>query len=202
METLTRRQQQVLDCINHTLDRHGIPPTLREIADHLQISGTLGVLKHLQALEKKGCIRKEAGTARGLRVIGRQNRQGVPIIGTVRAGAPHPAIEEIEGYLEPATNDHDGAFYLRVRGDSMIDDAILDGDLALIRPQPTAHNGDIVVALIGDEATIKRFYRDGDSIRLQPANHRLQPLLFRPEDGDDVHIIGKVVSIVRQYQEN
>jgi repressor LexA len=199
MEPLTSRQQQVLDCITRALDRNGIPPTLREIADDLQISGTLGVLKHLQALEKKGCIRKEAGTARGLRIIGRQNRQGVPIIGTVRAGAPHPAIEEIEGYLEPATGNADGAFYLRVRGDSMIDDAILDGDLALVHPQPTANNGDIVVALIGDEATLKRFYRDGDRIRLQPANRHLQPLLFSPDDGNDIHIVGKVVSIVRRY---
>jgi len=201
MQPLTSRQQQLLDGIRRHLERHDIPPTLREMADMLQVSGTLGVLKHLQALEKKGYLHRAAGTARGIRLSRAPADPGVPIIGSVRAGAPQPAIEQIEGYVEPAPGSgKGGAFYLRVRGDSMIEDAILDGDLALVRPQATADNGDIVVALIGDEATLKRFYRDGDTIRLQPANSRLAPLYFTPENGSDIGIVGKVIRIVRQYE--
>jgi len=200
MDDLTPRQQQLLDGIHRHLEQHDIPPTLREMAAMLKVSGTLGVLKHLQALEKKGYIEKESGTARGIRLVGPKKPAGLPIVGTVRAGAPQPAIEEIEGYQDAAQTDgRGGAFYLRVRGDSMIEDAILDGDLALIRPQATADNGDIVVALIDDEATLKRFYREGDRIRLQPANSRLEPLFFTPEAGNAIQVIGKVVGLVRSY---
>jgi len=199
MQDLTRRQQQLLDGIRRHLKRYDIPPTLREMAAMLQVSGTLGVLKHLRALEGKGYIKKESGAARGIRLVGQEKPAGLPIVGIVRAGAPQPAIETIEGYLEPA-DSRNGDFYLRVRGDSMIEDAICDGDLALVRPQATANNGDIVVALIDDEATLKRFYHEGERIRLQPANSRLKPLFFTPEDGSTIRIVGKVISIVRNYE--
>lgn len=199
MNPLTDRQQQVLDCINRHIDRHGYPPTLREIAAALNITGTLGVLKHLRALEKKGVISKQNGSSRGLRVTSRPVTGKLPIVGTVRAGALQPAIEDIQGEVNIDLEDaRGGTFFLRVRGDSMIGAAILDGDLALIKPQPDADNGDIVVALVGDEATLKRFFRENDRIRLQPENPEMQPIFVGPNDSD-IHIIGKVVSLIRQY---
>ncbi len=199
MNTLTNRQQQVLDCINRHIDRHGYPPTLREIAAALNITGTLGVLKHLRALKKKGVISKQDGSSRGIRVIARTEEGKLPIVGTVRAGALQPAIEDIQGEIAISRKEtRGGTFFLRVQGDSMIGAAILDGDLALIKPQPDANNGDIVVALIGDEATLKRFFREDNRIRLQPENPKMQPIFVGPKDSD-IHIIGKVVSLLRQY---
>ena len=199
MNPLTARQQQVLDCINRHIDRHGYPPTLREIAAVLNISGTLGVLKHLRALEKKGAISKQSGSSRGLRVTDRPDVGTLPIVGTVRAGALQPAIEDIQGEVTIGQEEtRGGTFFLRVQGDSMINAAILNGDLALIKPQPDADNGDIVVALIGDEATLKRFYREDGRIRLQPENHEMQPIFIGPDD-NDMQIIGKMVGLLRQY---
>ncbi len=199
MKMLTDRQQQVLDCINHHINLHGYPPTLREIAAALKINGTLGVLKHLRALEKNGAISKQEGSSRGIRVTTRPEAGKLPIIGTVRAGPLQPAIEDIQGEVAIMPEEtRGGTFFLRVRGDSMIDAAILDGDLALIKPQPDADNGDIVVALVGDEATLKRFYREDGLIRLQPENLRMQPIFIGPED-KDISIIGKVVSLIRNY---
>ncbi|MBE0502114.1 MAG: transcriptional repressor LexA [Desulfuromonadales bacterium] len=199
MRPLTDRQQQVLDCINHHIDRHGYPPTLREIAAALNINGTLGVLKHLRALEKSGAISKQEGASRALRVTARTESGKLPIIGTIQAGALQPAIEEIQGEIEIGQKEaRGGTFFLRVRGDSMIDAAILDGDLALIKPQPDADNGDIVVALVGDEATLKRFYREKGRIRLQPENQQMQPIFVGPDESE-IRIIGKMVSLLRQY---
>lgn len=200
MISLTDRQQQVLDCINRHIERDGYPPTLREIAASLQINGTLGVLKHLRALEKKGAISKQSGSSRGLRVTAAPDRDGrIPIVGTVRAGALQPALEDIQGDVALGREEtRGGTFFLRVRGDSMIDAGIMDGDLALIKPQPDADNGDIVVAQIGDEATLKRFYRDKDRIRLQPENPTMQPIFVGAGDGE-VTIIGKLVSLLRHY---
>ena len=199
MKPITDRQQQVLNCINRHIDRYGYPPTLREIAAALNINGTLGVLKHLRALEKKGAISKQSGSSRGLRVTARPESGKLPIVGTVRAGALHPAIEDIQGEIAIGPQEtRGGTFYLRVSGDSMIDAAILDGDLALIKPHPAADNGDIVVALVGDEATLKRFYRKDGQIRLQPENSKMQPIFVGPDDSD-ISIIGKMVGLLRQY---
>ncbi len=199
MRPLTDRQQQVLDCINHHIDRYGYPPTLREIAAALNINGTLGVLKHLRALEKSGAISKQEGASRALRVTDRTESGKLPIIGTIQAGALQTAIEEIQGEIEIEPKEaRGGTFFLRVRGDSMIDAAILDGDLALIKPQPDADNGDIVVALVGDEATLKRFYREKGRIRLQPENQQMQPIFVGPDESE-IRIIGKMVSLLRQY---
>jgi repressor LexA len=202
MKEITPRQKKVLDFITGHLERHGYPPTLREIGGHLKVSGTLGVMKHLDALERKGFIRKTAGSSRGIALTGAATGAvALPIVGTVRAGAFNLAIEEIEGHF---TIDRDhvpaaDAFFLRVRGDSMIRAAILDGDLALVRPQATAHNRDIVVAMVGDEATLKRFYRKRDHIRLQPENPAMEPIIIRKGE-EEVRIVGKVVGIYRELK--
>jgi repressor LexA len=200
MNEITPRQKEVLDFISDYLERHGYPPTLREIAEHLGVNGTLGVMKHLNALERKGFIRKTAGSSRGITISGHSGAVPVPIVGTVRAGTLQPAIEEIEGYfaVDRSRLPPEGAFFLRVKGDSMVNAAIMEGDLALVRPQPTAQNRDIVVAMIDGEATLKRFYRERNRIRLQPENPNMAPIIIRPRDGE-VTIIGKVVGIYREY---
>lgn len=200
MENLTHRQQQVLDCITDHLERQGYPPTLREIATYLKISGTLGVIKHLQALEKKGYIEKTSGRSRAIRLTGQKaSGLSLPIVGQVAAGSLQPAIEEIDDYF---TIDHSrarpGDFLLRVKGDSMIEAGILNGDLALVRPQATAANGEIVVVLVDDEATLKRFYRESGQIRLQPENPTMAPIIIKPDDGE-VSIVGKVTGLFRQF---
>lgn len=201
MPDLTPRQQQVLDFVRTHLDRNGYPPTLREIAAHLGIRGTLGVSKHLAALERKGRLQRGAGSSRALRVSDRPAPAVLlPVLGTVRAGAPQPAVEEIEGYcaVDPERR-HGAAFYLRVQGDSMTGAGIFAGDLALVRPQPTAENGAIVVALVDGEATLKRFFRDADQIRLQPENPLLAPIVVRPGAGE-VLLVGKVVGLFRPLE--
>ncbi len=198
MEKITARQKKVLDFITDHLDSYGYPPTLREIGGHLGVSGTLGVIKHLDALERKGFIRKTAGSSRGIMIAGHGGAVSIPIVGTVRAGALQPAIEEIEGYfaVDRSRVPAEDAFFLRVKGDSMINAAILEGDLALVRPQPTAENRDIVVAMIDGEATLKRFYRERGRIRLQPENPNMEPIIVRA-GSKEVTIIGKVVGIYR-----
>jgi repressor LexA len=125
----------------------------------------------------------------------------VPVVGTVRAGVPEPAAEDLQGHcaIDPSWLRGEGCYFLRVRGDSMIDAHIIDGDLALIRPQPTAENGEIVVALIDGEATLKRFYREAGRIRLQPENPALQPIIIRDGDAEAV-IAGKLLRIVRNCE--
>jgi repressor LexA len=198
MEEITLRQKKVLDFITDYLERYGYPPTLREIGGHLEVSGTLGVIKHLEALERKGFIRKTAGSSRGIMVTNHGGTLSVPIVGTVRAGALQPAIEEIEGYftIDRSRLPAEDAFFLRVKGDSMINAAILEGDLALVRPQPTAENRDIVVAMVEGEATLKRFYKERGRIRLQPENPNMEPIIIRAGERE-VTIIGKVVGIYR-----
>lgn len=197
--TLTDRQKAVLAFIIDRRDAGAPPPTLREIAAHLGISGTLGAQKHLAALERKGFIRKEAGSSRGIVATAPAPASILlPVVGTVRAGALQLALEEIEGYvpLDRAAVKGDGWFLLRVKGDSMTGAAILDGDLALVRPQASAENRDIVVAMVDGEATLKRFFREGEHIRLQPENPAMAPIIVGPADGS-VAIVGRVVGIHR-----
>lgn len=198
---LTPRQRQVLQFITDYQDSTGYPPSQREIAAHLRISGTLPVGKHLAALEKKGYLKREA-VSRGIALTTPASRAvALPIAGTVRAGNLTPAIEDIQGYFSVdrlAVKGGDG-FFLRVGGDSMIEAGIFDGDLALVRPQASADNGDTVVAMVGDEATLKRYFRAADHIRLQPANAAMAPIVVRPEDGEVV-IVGKVIGIYRRLE--
>ena len=197
-DELTARQKQVLQFITSYTDDNGFPPSQREIASHLNVSGTLPVMKHLGALERKGYIKRES-VNRGISLVRPANRSvALPVVGVVRAGHLTPAIEDIQGHfsVDPMAVKGDGCFFLRVRGDSMINAGIFDGDLAMIRPQQTASNKDTVVAMIDGEVTLKWFYREQDHIRLQPANPAMEPIIIHPEDGE-LSIVGKVIGIYR-----
>jgi repressor LexA len=195
---LTARQQQVLEFISSYLDNSGYPPSQREIARHLGVSGTLPVGKHLAALERKGHLRLNH-VNRGITLAGAGSRSvSLPIAGTVRAGQLSPAIEDIQGYfsVDQLAVKGKGCFLLRVKGDSMIEAGILEGDLALVQPQPTAENRDTVVAMLDGDATLKHFSKESDHIRLQPANSSMQPIIIRPTNGD-VTIVGRVIGVYR-----
>ena len=210
---LTPRQQLVLNFIAGTIEQRGIPPSIREIGDALHISSLRGVTDHLEALQSKGHIHRAPG-ARGITLTHRSkpslnsSRQPtsnpanqptpIPIIGRVPAGQPLLAEEEVEGFIEaPAVEWGEECFALKVKGDSMIEAGILDGDLVIVRPQPDANNGDIVVARIDDEATVKRFFRERTRIRLQPENAALEPIYLSPQEAE-VTIVGKVVGVHRR----
>lgn len=217
MDELTQRQKTVYDFIVSFSSRTGYPPTMREIANHLGISGTLGVMKHLAALEKKGYITRTAGGSRAIkltppqrsyqappeRMIHSEEQFSVflPVVGAVRAGMPQSPVEDIQEYYSIDRNvaRSGGTFFLKVKGDSMINACISDGDLALIRPQETAQHRDLVVAMVNGEATLKRFYREKDSIRLQPENPNYDPIIIR-EGEAEVAIIGKVVGVYRSLE--
>lgn len=195
--SLTPRQQQVLEIIRSYIDQNGYPPSQREIAARLGVSGTLPIIKHLEALEKKGVLRRDSNSRSITLTVPVNGATSLPIVGTVRAGRPSPALEDIQGHFSlDRLLLHGGTFFLRVRGESMIDAAIRDGDLALIRPQPTAENRDIVVAMVEGEATLKEFYRENGQIRLQPRNPDMAPIIIREGEGE-VTIVGKVVGIFR-----
>ena len=199
MQPLTDRQQLVLDYVSSYLSQNGCPPTLREISEHIGTAGTVTAMRHLEALEKKGYVQRREGS-RGIALTNRPNIPvPLPIVGTVRAGVPEPAIEDISGYVsvDPAWIKGTGCFFLQVKGDSMIDAGILDGDLALIQPQPIADNGQIVVAMIDGEATLKHFYQNEDHIRLEPRNRNMVPIILSPDS--DVAIIGKLLKTIRNY---
>ena len=200
MSQLTTRQQQVYDFLAGYIADQGYPPTLQEIARHLQVSGNLGVLRHLQVLERKGLINRSPGSSRSIVLADRSRSESLdlPLVGTVQAGLPQLAEEQIETYLAVDSSLVKGkdSFLLRVRGESMIDAHIMPGDLVVVRPQPSAENGEIVVALIDDEATLKRFYREGEEIRLKPENSRMKSLIYRERDAQ-VQILGKVTGLCR-----
>ncbi len=182
----------------------GFPPTLREIASHFGLRGPKAPQKTLQILEKKGYIRRVPGGSRAIEMlipplVHKSQILSLPIVGRVRAGEPILAIENIEGYinLDQSLISSDDVFLLRVQGDSMIDAHIQDGDFALIKPQPNAENGEIVVALVDDEATIKRIFKKRDLIRLEPANPHMEPIVVRKGERR-VTLVGKVVGIFRK----
>jgi repressor LexA len=200
---LTARQQEILDYIGQVVSSSGVPPSIRQIGAALGISSTNGVRSHLKSLEKKGYIHRSLRTSRGIAMLDRlkqsataalQETVEVPILGRVTAGAPILAVENRDGHLQldPSLIKSVDTFALRVEGDSMIEAGILDGDYVLVRPQPSAENGDIVVALLEDEVTVKRFYRETDGIRLQPENVNMEPIY-----ASNVQICGKVTSLVR-----
>lgn len=203
-DKLTKRQQSVLRYIEDYLAKHGYPPSIREIGLALGIKSLRGVTVHLDALERKGYIRRES-TSRSIQVLKtlRTSETGafalLPIVGTIAAGRPLLAVENIEGEISvPRTmlGATKGAFALRVKGDSMIDAHILDKDLVVIRPQPTAENGDLVAALLGDEATVKHLRIKGEEAVLMPANSAYQPISLQ---NTDVRLIGKVIGLLRSY---
>lgn len=202
-KAITERQKTVLSFIKDHADKHGYPPTIREIAVYLKITSLPAVKRHLDALERKGYIKRGEGVSRAIEIVGKKlmlSVREVPVIGTVRAGKPILAVEDIEATiaLDSSVVRWDDAFFLRVNGDSMIEAHIMDGDLALVRPGQDVKNGDIVVALIGDEATLKRFCIERDGILLKPENSAMEPI-FVHKDEPQFRIIGKVVGTFRMF---
>lgn len=196
---LTRRQRQILDFLRAYQAENGISPTLEEIAEEFGVN-KVTIFGHVAELERKGLIRRpQRGVSRGLQIVEDQetdSSQSLPILGSIAAGSPIEAIEDTEtldlGDLVPRGRE---VYALRVKGESMIEDAIADGDIVLVERRAHAQNGETVVAVLEDgEATLKRFYREGNGIRLQPANASMQPILV-----PDVEIRGVVVGVVRRY---
>jgi repressor LexA len=201
---LTSTQEKVFGFLKDYIGEKGFPPTLREIASHFGLRGPKAPQKTLTILEKKGYIRKIPGGSRAIEILDPPPIRlaqilSIPIIGRVQAGEPILAVENIEGYihLDRSLVSSGDVFLLRVQGDSMIDAHIQDGDFALVKPQPFAENGEIVVVLIEDEATIKRIFQKSDLIRLEPANPKMEPMIVK-KDEKKITIVGKVVGIFRK----
>jgi len=194
----TERQRHILEVIRAFTTEHGYPPSVREIGQRVGLSSSSTIHAHLKALEKRGLISRDPTKPRAMRsgAPPAQDAVVVPILGRVAAGVPITAQEDVEGeFLFPAAfvpRSSEG-FMLRVAGDSMVDAAILDGDLILVRPQRTADNGEIVVAMLDGEATVKRFYREAGRVRLQPENRAMAPIY-----ATDVEIVGRVEAVVRR----
>jgi repressor LexA len=206
---LTDRQQTIFDFIQQFAEANGYPPTYREIGKHFNISSTFGVKRHIDALVKKGYLSNESNTNRTLSIIDEGlNKSGhtldnmleIPIVGRVAAGQPVLAVENVEGkmMIDPSlASKKTGCFGLKVRGDSMMNAGILEGDLVIVSPQKEAVNGDIIVALLHDEATMKRFERKENKIYLVPENEKYKPI--EVDNVEEFSIIGKVISVFRTY---
>ena len=196
MKPLTKSQQKIYDFLKDR-SQYGIPPSVREICAATGLKSTSTVHAHLKALENLGYISRDAGLNRAIHIEGCEQTAQVPILGKVTAGLPILAVEEIQGYLPITASQQRGRelFALTVQGESMKNAGILDGDYVVVERTPTARDGDIVVALIEDEATVKRLYRETDCVRLQPENDAFEPIYAK-----EVIILGKVVSVVRYYQ--
>lgn len=202
---LTPKQERILSYIEDYTTRQGYPPSIREIGRHFGIASLRGVTVHLDALERKGYI-KRASTARSITIVGHEQQAAMrrevvmlPLVGTIAAGAPITASENIEGYIpvpQEIAHNAPGAFVLEVKGESMLGDHILPRDLVVIRPQATAENGDLVAFLLGDEATVKRIRFEGKRILLMPSNPAYEPIVVPRDEG---RIIGKVIGLVRKY---
>ncbi|HSX19335.1 MAG TPA: transcriptional repressor LexA [Candidatus Saccharimonadales bacterium] len=201
--TLYRRQKQILDFLNSYIDKHEHAPTLVEIAKKLGVSSLATVHEHLETLEKKGLIKRSGGVSRGIEIIDQKIGQIVkgielPLLGFIAAGSP------IEPYTDPNATfpvtpnmvaPNKKSYVLQVKGESMIDDGILDGDFVVVEETNTARNGDIVVAMINNGVvTLKRFFKEANGVRLQPANSTMRPIFAK-----EVTIQGKVVSVIRKY---
>ncbi len=201
-ERLTRRQRDILEYIEEMITQVGKSPTLREIGKQFDISSTNGVRDHLKALMKKGYIRKREMISRGIELV-RDLASPVinlPIVGSVPAGNPIDAIENIEGEIAIDSSflpGSDDTFTLRVEGDSMINAGIHNGDYVMIKKQNIAEQGDIVVAIIGEEATVKRYFQENDTIRLQPENDAFEPIIV-DRHSPEFQIAGKVVALMRK----
>jgi repressor LexA len=207
---LTERQRQIFDFLTSYVERHGYPPTVREIGEAVGLASPSTVHAHLANLERAGLIKRDPTKPRALELVDRQSRakpveaddvHRLPLVGEIAAGGPLLAEENIEDHLavpESLARGDGEEFLLRVKGDSMIQAGILDGDIVVVRRQADARNGEIVVALAGqdeaaDEATVKRFYREDGRVRLQPENDALEPIY-----ADHVQLLGKVTGVFRR----
>lgn len=201
-EDLTERQRLIFDYIVRFTKQHGFPPSLQEIATNFNFSSLTGVRDHLKALVKKGHLKKSDNKARAIEVVTMPEEieeDGIPIIGKVAAGTPILAQENIEGYVNMGNyfKSEGKIFALRVQGDSMKDEGILNGDVVIVRYQESASNGDVVVAFLNDEATVKTFYHEGQRIKLQPQNPKYQPI-YVDETIESFRIGGRVIGVVRK----
>ncbi|MSS14791.1 transcriptional repressor LexA [Porcincola intestinalis] len=202
---ISKKQQEILDYLKSEIVRRGYPPTVREICDAVHLKSTSSVHSHLESLEKNGYIRRDPAKPRAIEIVDdafnvtRREVASIPLVGQVAAGVPILAAQNIESYF-PLPADYipqNPAFMLRVKGTSMINAGINNGDLLLVEEQKTARNGDIVVAMIDDSATVKRFYKEKGYIRLQPENDSMDPIIVK----DHLQIIGKVFGVLR-FMEN
>jgi repressor LexA len=199
---LTKRQQEIFDFIRKYSAKYGYPPTVRDIGKAVGLASSSTVHAHLANLEKIGLLRRDPSKPRAIELLDRAvesvrgivRGEGLPLVGSVAAGQPTLAEENIEDYVSvpPIAGGGDGEYLLRIRGDSMKEAGILEGDFVVVRSQDTAQDGDIVVALLGEEATVKRFFREPDHIRLQPENEALEPIRSK-----EVKVLGRVVGLLR-----
>jgi len=200
---LTKRQQEIFDFIKKYSAKYGYPPTVRDIGKAVGLASSSTVHAHLANLEKVGLLRRDPTKPRAIELLDRAVDAaksvvaggGLPLVGHVAAGQPILAEENIEDYVQVPgiAGGEEGEFVLAVRGDSMVEAGILDGDFVVVRKQDTAADGEIVVALVGEEATVKRFFKEADHIRLQPENATMEPIRTR-----DVSIVGRVVGVFRK----
>ena len=201
---ISKKQQEILDYMKNEILNRGFPPSVREICEAVNLKSTSSVHSHLEALEKNGYIRRDATKPRAIEItddnfnLVRREVVNVPLIGTVAAGQPVLAVENIEAYFPiPAEYmPNEQSFMLRVKGDSMINAGIFDGDQVLVRQQATAENGDMVVALVEDSATVKTFYKENGYYRLQPENDNMEPIIVT----GNLQILGKVFGVFRFFQ--
>ncbi len=215
MQGLTKRQEQTLDFIRQSIEERGYPPTLREIGEYMGIRSTNGVNDHLRALERKGYLTREDMKSRALKLVGQAQPPEVPspspendadlieipVLGRVAAGLPLLAEQNVVDTVrvdKMLVRGGRDVFGLRVTGDSMIEAGILSGDYIFVRSQASAERGEIVVALIGDEATVKYYFPEKDYIRFQPANAQMAPILVRASDFKPTMLLGKVVGLFRR----
>jgi repressor LexA len=209
---LTKRQQEIFDFIKRYSAKYGYPPTVRDIGKAVGLASSSTVHAHLANLERLGLLRRDPTKPRAIELLDRVRgdvggavetvadnvrsfvRPGLPLVGQVAAGQPILAEENIEDYVQvpPIAGGEEGEYVLRVRGESMKDVGILEGDYVVVRPQETATDGEIVVALVGEEATVKRFFREADHVRLQPENASMEPIRSK-----DVRVLGRVVGLFR-----
>ena len=213
MVDLTKRQQEIFDFIKRYSAKYGYPPTVRDIGKAVGLASSSTVHAHLANLEKLGLLRRDPSKPRAIELLDRVRedvgqrgrhgggeraaaslRPGLPLVGQVAAGSPILAEENIEDYVQVPSiaGGEDGEYVLRVRGESMKDAGILGGDFVVVRPQDTATDGEIIVALVGEEATVKRFFRESDHVRLQPENAAMEPIRSK-----EVRILGRVVGVFR-----
>jgi repressor LexA len=209
---LTKRQQEIFDFIKRYSAKYGYPPTVRDIGKAVGLASSSTAHAHLANLERLGMLRRDPTKPRAIELLDRMRgdvggavgsmadnvrslvRPGLPLVGHVAAGQPILAEENIEDYVQvpPIAGGDEGEYVLRVRGESMKDIGILEGDYVVVRPQDTASDGEIVVALVGEEATVKRFFREDDHVRLQPENASMEPIRSK-----DVRVLGRVVGLFR-----
>jgi repressor LexA len=200
---LTKRQEEIFNFIKRYSAKYGYPPTVRDIGKAVGLASSSTVHAHLANLEKVGLLRRDQSKPRALELLDRATDavksvvrpNGLPLVGQVAAGVPVLAEENIEDYVPvpEMVGGDDGEFVLRIKGDSMRDAGILEGDLVVVRPQDVASDGDVVVALVGEEATVKRFFKEADHVRLQPENPAMEPIRSK-----EVRVLGKVVGLLRR----